>query len=206
VIDDSDDDEGAEDLSQHKRKDDNPESDDEDDGYAAGGGEPEDEDGDLDDDQDLDVSQDLRMLSGQELKVTLRKEVGPVSSSFTQISLLPILKQHPQWKGAAHSDEDDEDGADIPDPNFCDVTTASEINPTAADDDEEDEDEGEGHDQDDDDINEVESQPHGRRTVVSLPSCSHIMMSHILHRHRMESVQQIVVLRYVICSLTSIQS
>ncbi|KIJ93672.1 hypothetical protein K443DRAFT_125515 [Laccaria amethystina LaAM-08-1] len=146
VIDDSDDDEGAEDLSQRKRKDDNPESDDEDDGYAAGGGEPEDEDRDLDDDQDLDVSQDLQMLSGQELKVTLRKE-------------------HPQWKGAAHSDEDDEDGADIPDPNFCDVTTASEINPTAADDDEEDEDEGEGHDQDDDDINEVESQPHGRRTT-----------------------------------------
>jgi hypothetical protein len=32
------------------------------------------------------------------------------------------------------------------------------------------------------------------------------MMSHIPHRHRRESVQQIVVLRYIISSLTSIQS
>ena len=79
-------------------------------------------------------------MSGQELKVVLRMEVGSVSLSFTQICLLPILKQHPQWNAAAHLDEDDEDGVDIPDSNFCDITTASEVDLTATD----DEDEGKG--------------------------------------------------------------
>jgi len=146
-----------------KRKDDSPESEDEDNGYSAGGDEPEDEDNDLDDGPDLDGIQDLQVLSGQELKVVLRTEVGSVSLSFTQICLLPILKQRPQWNAAAHLDEDDEDGVDIPDSNFCDITTASEVDPTATDDDEEDEDEGEG-DQDDED----ESHPHHRRMVVPL--------------------------------------